>query len=255
MQTRKKLNLVKNLFGLRFLGTSSPFWVQIRLTDKCNQDCVYCNIGARGRKGLSKEQVFSLVDQIRKDCFFITLSGGEPLMRDDIGEIIDHIKKKDGIFLSLLTNGSLLEKRLDSIRKADVIVLSMDGPRDLHDKQKGHGTFAKVREALRISRANELNYFVSCVLTKYNINEIGSIVEEFRSLEATAWFAPVVDYPLAKDHLESMIPSREELRTAFDILIDEKKRGLPVLNSFASLEFLREGRTIERDECKAGLLL
>jgi MoaA/NifB/PqqE/SkfB family radical SAM enzyme len=95
-------------------------------------------------KELSTEQIFSIIDELADNgTQRVSISGGEPLLREDIGEIISHIKKK-GMGCGLNTNGLLVPDRIEEVRKVDSITISLDGEREAHEANRGRGTFEKV---------------------------------------------------------------------------------------------------------------
>jgi MoaA/NifB/PqqE/SkfB family radical SAM enzyme len=98
---------------------------------------------------LHTADVFRIVDQLADmGTQRIGLSGGEPLLRDDIGEIIRHIKGK-GIECGLSSNGILVPERLLEIRGVDSICLSLDGDKHVHEDLRGKGTYQKVMRAVQ----------------------------------------------------------------------------------------------------------
>lgn len=102
------VDLLKSLY----LNIPSPVSVSINLTNKCNQHCIYCEIGQGHVK--SKKQLLALedlkwiIDEMNVSGIpLLDLGGGEPLLFKDIFEVIQYAYKF-GIKSSLLTNGMLL---------------------------------------------------------------------------------------------------------------------------------------------------
>jgi GTPase len=108
----------------------------------CTFDCIYCEIGKTTKKTIERESFFDpeilipeLDESLKKhrDLNFITFSGsGEPTLNKDIGKIIDLIKDRTDIPITVITNGSLLhiEQVREDISKADLIMPSLDAPSD-----------------------------------------------------------------------------------------------------------------------------
>lgn len=102
-----------------------PIWEQAKekrvllsmvmdLTARCNNDCVHCyiNRAAHDQKAMEKELSIDEIKSITAQAvdlgvLWILLSGGEPLLRPDFPEIYTHLKKQ-GIFVSVFTNASLV---------------------------------------------------------------------------------------------------------------------------------------------------
>lgn len=105
------VDLLKSFKSL-YLNIPSPVSVSINLTNKCNQHCIYCEIGQGHVK--SKKQLLALedlkwiIDEMNVSGIpLLDLGGGEPLLFKDIFEVIQYAYKF-GIKSSLLTNGMLL---------------------------------------------------------------------------------------------------------------------------------------------------
>lgn len=91
-----------------------PVQGSLELTFRCNLRCVhcYCNLPAGDRDAAQEElgtkEVLSLLDRIAEaGCLWLLLTGGEPLLRQDLFEIYTHAKKK-GFLITLFTNGTLI---------------------------------------------------------------------------------------------------------------------------------------------------
>ncbi len=110
-------------------------YMRLSITDKCNLRCQYC-MPANGVKYIADEQLLT-VDDIEKIASklnllgidTVKLTGGEPLVRDDVAQIVSVLKTKANIkHVSLTTNGVLLDKHLDNLVAAglDAITISID---------------------------------------------------------------------------------------------------------------------------------
>ena len=90
-----------------------PTSAQIELTYRCNLDCLHCYCRGSAKKGeLSTAQWKGIIDQLHKaGVMWLTITGGEPLLREDLIEIYSYAKKK-GFFVSLFTNGILSDDKI-----------------------------------------------------------------------------------------------------------------------------------------------
>jgi len=117
-----------------------------------------------------------LVDQIYDfGASWLGISGGEPLLRKDIFDIIQYAKKV-GLNASIITDGHLLDsKAFESIVKSEVRVsISIDGAEKINDLIRGKGAHAKAVSAIeRLSNAGLLNCLV---YTFANVNETSTNV-------------------------------------------------------------------------------
>ncbi len=100
--------------------------VRVSLTDRCNFDCVYChNEGLGDTRGpmaprddeLDADRVVRFLEVAREfDVEAVKFTGGEPLLRADLAEIV--ARTPDEMAVSLTTNGSLLPDRAEELRAA-----------------------------------------------------------------------------------------------------------------------------------------
>lgn len=141
--------------------------------------CEYC-YGPKNISGKSTEKVKSVINKLsRADLDIIVLSGGEPLIRNDIEEILDCSKDK-GLRVYLSTNGLLFSSFKNKIEEnLDLLGLPLDGPNPEINKtmRKNKDHFTKIRKILERFKENEPDYKlkVGTVVTKINLNHITEI--------------------------------------------------------------------------------
>ncbi len=169
-----------------------------RITHKCNYKCSYCSLWGDNIKELNTEQVLNLVDQVADmGCLIYAISGGEPLLRKDLPEILKRIKKR-GMMAKVATNGSLVTKRIDEIRDyVDMMSFSFDTmnadvPEDVGTIKVLNDTVIEgIKAAVEQVPAVSLNV----VLTRLSIMEIDHIVEYGSSLGIkTFTFFPMITH-------------------------------------------------------------
>ncbi len=95
--------------------------LRLSVTQRCNLDCPYCH--KEGQPTSKKEMTLGEIERIIKDAKEIGIkkikvTGGEPLVRNDIMEIIKIIKKYDFEDISLVTNGFLLARYAKDLKEA-----------------------------------------------------------------------------------------------------------------------------------------
>ena len=92
----------------RFSGKRFPLSVTFLITYRCNFKCHYCSVYNCNEREMTTSEVFSMIDQLTSlGMRRLGINGGEPLLREDISEIIRYAKKKD-LLVSLFTNGYLV---------------------------------------------------------------------------------------------------------------------------------------------------
>lgn len=125
-----------------------PLRYFFELTYQCNLNCPYCYVGQeRIKKELTTNEWFRIIDQI-PFYSFVTIVGGEPLIRKDFIEILEHTAKKTFGKLNVVTNGVLInDEIIDAFIKTKMMLLSvsLDGYGENHDKNRNkEGIFDKI---------------------------------------------------------------------------------------------------------------
>ncbi len=136
-----------------------PLFVQLELTHRCNLRCAMCfqAKNAEGRDELTTAEFRNIIDQTPRFSV-LTITGGEPLMRKDAGELISYALSKRRC--NILTNAALLNDdhiRLFVEKGMIAAGISVDGIEETHDRIRGKsGLFEKVRAAAAaLSRAKK----------------------------------------------------------------------------------------------------
>ena len=233
-------NLLKMGFGImraRALNRRAPLNVMLSVTNRCASSCAYCSIPSRQQKELTTEQVFALIDQsVRMGAGRLGLWGGEPLLRDDIGLIIDHAKAR-GLFVTMDSNGHFLDGKLPLLKNLDHFILALDGPQEMHDRHRGPGSFQKTMRAAALLKGRIPTWTIT-VLTKHNLEGVDFILETAGRHGFLATFQVLHHNDILGRGMDSLAPSGNAYREAIGTLIRKKKAGAPVASSFAYLEHL-----------------
>jgi MoaA/NifB/PqqE/SkfB family radical SAM enzyme len=148
MKASQKLGIGAQILAARLTGTVRPFFVQYSLLNGCNARCVYCNSPSRKDPQLSTEEHRTLLREFaRLGTVRIKLLGGEPLLRPDVGELVDEVRRL-GMRAAMVTNGFLIPQKFDVVRRLDELVISIDGREAAHDGQRGAGSWRRVMRAI-----------------------------------------------------------------------------------------------------------
>lgn len=117
-----------------------PLRYTLELTYRCNLQCPYCYIGnSRNKDEMTTQEWFNIIDQI-PFYGFISLLGGEPLLRKDLIPILERASKQVMGKVNVISNGILLsEEIIDSFIKYNLLLLSvsLDGYGVNHDLNRG----------------------------------------------------------------------------------------------------------------------
>ena len=210
---------------------SAPLSVIWDITYRCNLKCKHCYVDAGNslQNELSLEEIKIIIDQLVKmKIFSITFSGGEPLLRKDFFDILRYASRFD-IGIKFSTNGVLISdqiiKKLDSIN-VFAVQISIDGIEKTHDTFRGSpGAFKKAVETLK--KFVDAGYWtiVSTTMTKYNLNEIKSLLELAISLEAKTFkLSSFIPTGRGRKNIEDLLLSQSETKNLANEMIELKKR-------------------------------
>jgi MoaA/NifB/PqqE/SkfB family radical SAM enzyme len=209
------------------VGVKSPLRVLHFITFRCNLHCKYCGLWRTPRKEMSTEQIKKAMDEFANaGTLFWTFTGGEPLLRKDIGELADYAKKLFSI-VTITTNGILLKKRIDEIKNVNYLTVSIDGPKEVTDFNRGEGTFDKAVEGIKTARKRNIDVVINAVIskanTKNNFEGIKKLIEIALELDCKLTFSVVYSDQFNKKYVKKLFPSKKELKNAFKIIEDTKK--------------------------------
>ena len=175
----------------------TPHVVAWNLTKRCNLECAHCYIAAGAWQATTDElgtaDCLRIVDEILEvnPSPMLILSGGEPLLRDDL-EAIAARASEEGATVVVGTNGTrLTDRRIDSLMGAGVrgVAISVDSldPR-YHDRfRHGTGALADTLSAVDRLRRHRLDFVVQTSLTRGNRSELRRLVAWAAEREAVAF--------------------------------------------------------------------
>ena len=184
-------------------GFSNALWLlSLRITHRCNHRCVICaqwgNNGYNARNDTPKvvgevpfEVYKKVIDEVAPKKVHVYLTGGEPFLYEPLVPLVNYIKEK-GLTVQIVTNGVGLEKNAETIVENgwDMICVSFDGPREIHDKCRGvQGALdTAVKGILKIQKIKKETgkkkpaFFVLTTISKNNESALVETVKEAEKL-------------------------------------------------------------------------
>jgi mycofactocin biosynthetic radical S-adenosylmethionine protein MftC len=166
-------------------GLDAPICLTWEITYACNLQCVHClsSSGRRDPRELTTQQALAVLDELKElQVFYINIGGGEPMVRRDFFEIIEH-SVSNGIGVKFSTNGAFIDKknaqRLAAMDYLD-IQISLDGAdAATNDPVRGLGTYDMAINAMNNLRdANFGEFKISVVVTRHNVSQL----DDFKAL-------------------------------------------------------------------------
>ncbi|MFZ1946467.1 MAG: radical SAM protein [bacterium] len=259
---RLKPNRALSLAGRGALNllTTRPLCVSFEVTHACNARCKHCHLGGEPpeEKRVDARTYASLARQLKPVVTLV--SGGEPLLRDDLEDIVGSIRQPNGPpIIALTTNGWLLSKeRYMSLRRAgvDEFSISFDYPDQRHDAFRGiQGLYARIEAFARdLDGTGNRGVTLSCVIQRDNFRDIPGLIER-----AQAWGVPLnfssytwlrtknKDYMLRKEDMP-------EFRRMVDYVVAfRKKNGVVRTSEYVFRRMIEYFENGQLADCRAGV--
>jgi MoaA/NifB/PqqE/SkfB family radical SAM enzyme len=224
----------------RSLTPNRPYHVQWFITRKCNYRCRGCNVWREqnGRE-LTTEEVKRGLDILRElGVIDVVFSGGNPLHREDMGEIIDYSSRF--FITTIYDNGSMAVKNIDALRNADFVAISVDSlNKKKNDYVRGaKGALHNALEAIKRLREENISCSISPTISQFNLDEILDMTKYFTNMDVPIWYC-LYYYDLSehekqlfrigKKSDEFLITDKEAMVKLCDALIEEKKKNSNIL--------------------------
>lgn len=264
------LLMFSELVYSKLTGKRMPIYVSLQVTKKCNLKCRYCYAdleSLKNKNDFTTEEMINLIDEMSKmGTRWVRILGGEPLLREDIGILINHMKKRNMI-CEMSTNGYFLRNKIDELRNLDSLCFSIDGPREVHDFYRGSGSYDKVMEAIKLAKENGLPVRLHTVLTKKSVRSFMYVADFAKENNIPCNFSLYSAF--TEDKCKDVALSHSEIKKFFNKLKELKKKGYPFFNSNYFFEttlnwpvgkdllFKKDLKNVKfrgRSRCKAGKL-
>ncbi len=184
-------------------GSSSALWLlSLRITHRCNHRCAICaqwgKSGYNARDDTPKvtgevpvEVYKKLIDEVAPKKVHVYITGGEPFLYESLVPLVNYMKQK-GLTVQIVTNGVGLEKNAQTIVENgwDMICVSFDGPKEIHDKCRGTpGAFdtavkgiSAIQKLKKESKKSKPAIFVLTTISQNNQYTLNDTVVEAEKL-------------------------------------------------------------------------
>jgi MoaA/NifB/PqqE/SkfB family radical SAM enzyme len=247
--------------GIANYITKRPLAVGYEVTLSCNLNCRHCDLGGviKGEKQMKPEEYGTLTRRLSP--VVALFSGGEPLLRKDIVDIVRAVKQSDATpYLILVTNGLLLsEGNYLQLHEAGInqFSVSLEFPDERQDQFRGRpGLYKHLEETLpRLAKLGFRNVLLNTAINKANLKEIVSLAKK-----AIDWGADIsysAYTPLRTKNENYCLDHGEDLENLHQIIDDLtalRKRGSHIANAEAilanTLKFFEQGHL---SNCQAGI--
>ena len=236
-----------------------PITVSFEITYNCNARCKHCDLGDYVKEPRLGPEVFGQwIADLRPAV--AQVSGGEPLLRKDVYDIIAEMRRRDPVAVFVITtNSSLLnEEKYLKLRASgmDQFSLSLDYPDERHNEfRQLKGNFEHIRDLVaRIVKHNHRDIVLACVVQSDNFRDLPRMAELAKEWGVTVNFSTYNSLRTGDEDLLVRRPDDlEELRQIVERLVVMQGQGYPVMTSpwtmRQMIKFFAEGR---QANCGAG---
>jgi len=207
-------------------GLDAPICLTWEITYACNLQCVHClsSSGTRDPRELSTDQAKAVLDELRDlQVFYINIGGGEPMIRKDFFEILEHAEAND-IGVKFSTNGTYITaenaRRLAAMNYLD-IQISLDGvDAATNDAVRGKGSYATAIAAMNhLHDANFGQFKISVVVTRHNVDQLDAFKALADSYGAQLRITRLRPSGRGADTWDELHPTQQQQRQIYDWLM------------------------------------
>ncbi len=186
----------------------SPIIVLFEVTRKCDLSCGHCYIsgGAPREHEMDTKAVLRILDELKeKEVFHILITGGEPLLRSDIVDIINYAGKCE-FFVQIVTNGiSLTEKILSQIHNNGHIRFALSYLGGLENGFSNDEALAHLKGKMTLLKKH--NFPMTCwfSVTKLNIDRKSDIYQLCHNFDAKSYYQDVMPIGRCKENTHLLL--------------------------------------------------
>lgn len=247
-----------------------PLTLQYPITNKCNLNCIMCNIHANDRQEIPLEKLEEVLSQdVFKKISSAGINGGEPFIMKDIDErikiIINTLPSLKRLYI--ITNGTYKKNTLEKLKvikaacEMNNIILtvsfSIDGYGDIHDYIRGiKGTFNKLMDTVsdiilnKEMYCDELNFI--CTITSKNVYELPLLDEFMKSKHLNLNYNIATDHERLKNHMKfehySLLHNEHAKMVASEFLYSKYKETGD-LKYYSLFHYLNDDNNVRIDDC------
>jgi pyrroloquinoline quinone biosynthesis protein E len=209
-----------------------PQWLNIELTYQCPLHCVYCYNPldyAKHNQELGTEEWLRVLREARElGVVQLGLSGGEPLLRNDLEDIVAEANRL-GFYTNLITSGiGMDETRIERLKRAglDHIQVSFqDSTREMNDFLTSTRTFELKKKVAKLVKAYDYPMVLNVVLHRMNLDHIAAILGLAEEMEADyVELANTQYYGWSFLNRAQLLPTHEQLEKAEAYVTEFRQR-------------------------------
>lgn len=169
-----------------------PLTAVWEVTMGCNMRCGHCGSSCNEPlpNELTTEEALSLIDEIGElKLKWITISGGEPLTRKDLPELIKHLND-NSVIVNVITNGWLLSRETAAALKESgisTLAISVDGTKEIHDSIRREGSYERIIQGFKHIQEIGITSGAITTISKKNIDILPQMRRELIDMGVNIW--------------------------------------------------------------------
>lgn len=165
------------------------------VTLRCNDTCEFCPVWQNKAYKKIEEKPYDLSNLKRLDVSKLNVTGGEPLLRDNLSQILKQAKEH-GLEVSLTTNGILYPEKAESLNGlVDELFFSLDYPfAEMHDRSRGVECFQTVIEGIKFALKQAQKPIIKFTMTRDSVQYLPDMVDLAENLNVLLYLNPVYDF-------------------------------------------------------------
>jgi len=236
------MTMVQKARGIiaRSLTPNKPHHAQWMITRRCNYRCKGCNVWQeQDAEELSTKEIKKGLDILKElGIIVVVLSGGNQLLREDVDEIIEYASRF--FVTTVYDNGSMASEKIDALRKADLVAISIDSLNaEKNDYIKGvSGAWKSAMQAVKKLHGTGIRVGVAPTISQLNLYEITEVTKYFLQRKIPVWYslysfdpsdAGCQLFKIGKQNEEFMITDRKAMAELCDSIMELKKKNSQIL--------------------------
>jgi len=233
---------------------SYPLSLTFEVTWLCNLACRYCDRHTPMRNELTRDQIFrALAEFYKLGMRYASIDGGEALTHRHVDEIVQWLVERR-VRVSMHSNGILVPRKIDTVRKLAKLKISLDGPRHIHDAMRGDGSFDAALAGTHAARKAGVPVEFTCTVGRHNLTSLEQLLDIAEPLRVPVVFQPALNSLFRGNKRDGSAWELDGpgVRAAFAHIEMLKRQKRGVGNGWSSLRHFRRFPEWTRPPCAAG---
>jgi len=250
-----------NLFKKFGFPKILPIFLTLSVNDWCNSRCKTCNIWKNNAQTKIAEQLkigeYEKIIQNFNSLSWITITGGEPFLRDDLPDIVKIVyEKTKPRYITIATNATVPKRIVENTKRILEtcqelklnVNISIDEIENKHDEIRGYkGNYAlamRTFKSLKELGSNHLFVGFNTVISSFNVSNFANIYEQLAQLNPDSYICEIAEKRAKLYNLDlRVMPTDNEyektLKFLISILTDSKRKDVPEIVRKLRIEFYK----------------